>query len=90
MNLLKYTLHLCKLSSPSFSIEFCKYLAPAGITVTASAVGGYHTCALSISGDLWCWGSNGNGQLGIGSSVAQETSPMPVSFGEGIACFQAK
>lgn len=31
------------------------------------AVGLYHTIALSKKGDVYAWGGNGNGQLGIGS-----------------------
>ncbi len=27
-----------------------------------------HTCAITDSGMLYCWGSNGTGQLGIGST----------------------
>lgn len=32
------------------------------------ACGGYHTCVLTNSGELYTWGSNENGCLGIGSS----------------------
>ncbi|KAJ7945150.1 ultraviolet-B receptor UVR8 [Quillaja saponaria] len=32
------------------------------------ACGGYHTCVLTRSGELYTWGSNENGCLGIGSS----------------------
>ncbi|KAK7316911.1 hypothetical protein RJT34_00719 [Clitoria ternatea] len=32
------------------------------------ACGGYHTCVLTSSGELYTWGSNENGCLGIGSS----------------------
>ena len=31
-------------------------------------VGGAFTCAVRESGSLWCWGSNCDGELGIGSS----------------------
>jgi alpha-tubulin suppressor-like RCC1 family protein len=36
--------------------------------------GGSHTCA-SLNGQLWCWGSNDHGQLGLGTV---DTSPHPV------------
>ena len=32
------------------------------------SAGIYHTCALTVDGNLKCWGSGGNGRLGIGSS----------------------
>lgn len=39
------------------------------------AVGEKHACALNISGKLYCWGSNGGGQLGDGTQVSR---PSPV------------
>ena len=29
------------------------------------ASGGFHTCALKASGEVWCWGSNVVGQLNV-------------------------
>ncbi|MDH5544417.1 MAG: PKD domain-containing protein [Gammaproteobacteria bacterium] len=37
-----------------------------------------HTCALDTSNSLWCWGSNGEGQLGIGDTIGEATQPMIV------------
>ncbi len=37
---------------------------PAGTVVTAMAAGNGHTCALSSTGDVYCWGYNSAGQLG--------------------------
>lgn len=34
-----------------------------------------HSCAISLSQQLWCWGSNGEGQIGTGPAV-----PIPGSF----------
>ena len=34
--------------------------------VIAVAAGGAHTCALKDNGALWCWGSNWDGEVGIG------------------------
>lgn len=46
---------------------------------TAIAVGGYHTCALLSDQTVRCWGSNENGQLGIGmSSIETPNSSIPV------------
>jgi len=41
--------------------------------LTAIAAGGSHTCALTMIGDLRCWGSNSDGQLGIGPYADRNT-----------------
>jgi alpha-tubulin suppressor-like RCC1 family protein len=38
--------------------------------VSSLAVGDRHTCALATTGETWCWGMNGAGQLGGGSPTA--------------------
>ena len=54
----------------------------AGVSVILIASGLDFTCAVASSGRLWCWGDNTYGQLGIGSTV-QQNSPMAVSFSLG-------
>lgn len=54
------------------------------------AVGAGHSCVVTLDGEVRCWGSNGGGQLGIGSTDAfgddeSEKTPRAIDFGTGIA-----
>jgi alpha-tubulin suppressor-like RCC1 family protein len=48
----------------------------------AIAAGGAHTCAVLTTGDVMCWGSNAEGQLGIGST-SNTRVPSAVDIGTG-------
>ena len=64
--------------------EPCSLFAiPAALPVSAVSVsaGGEHTCALTATGDTWCWGSNSNGQLGNGTIGGSNQTPALVSGG---------
>lgn len=61
--------------------------ALGGIKITQISAGGWHCCAVSKDGDLYTWGWNGNGQLGLGaqekddeSNVSVMASPQVVNF----------
>jgi alpha-tubulin suppressor-like RCC1 family protein len=52
------------------------------LTWTAISCGWAHTMALKSDGTLWAWGSDGNGQLGLGTSnTADRDSPTEVDPG---------
>lgn len=52
--------------------------------IATVAAGRFHTCALAMDGDLYCWGSNNRGQLGTGTLESSRT-PMRVTSVPGDA-----
>ena len=57
--------------------------------VVAIAAGTYHTCALTGDGAAWCWGRNGSGRLGDGTTLDRR-APVPVAgLGEGVVAIAA-
>ena len=50
-------------------------------TAVAISAGDYHTCVILDNGSVSCWGANGGGQGGDGTTTNQHTPTLTVSLG---------
>lgn len=57
--------------------------------VAALALGAAHSCALTVVGDVWCWGKNDSGQV-TGSDGLPVLSPVKVQSGKRAIAAGAK
>jgi hypothetical protein len=56
--------------------------------VAAISAGGHHTCALTTAGGLRCWGYNGYGQVGDGTTTRHRLAPVDVVGFTGAGTYQ--
>ena len=65
---------------PGGADKFVPTAVAGGFSFASVAAGGYHSCGvITTSGNVRCWGYNGNGQLGDGSANVNNSSPQLVS-----------
>ena len=84
MNSPLFILHIIIFShvvSPAASLRASVRTESAG--VIALAVGGKHTCGLLTGGGAYCWGYNGDGQLGTGDTNDRHTLTAVTGLGSG-------
>jgi alpha-tubulin suppressor-like RCC1 family protein len=56
---------------------------PNGATASAVSATWFHTCALLSSGKVSCWGYNGYGELGTGTTGSLSSPSEPISLPSG-------
>lgn len=52
-----------------------------GADVSSVSTASTHTCAVTKDGKVWCWGNNGFGQLGDGTSGSTMNRTLPFEVG---------
>ena len=62
-------------NNPPHACASAPVAVSGGLSFTKIAVGIDHTCGITTSGQMYCWGGNSNGQLGNGTTTP---SPSPV------------
>ncbi|XP_031237886.1 probable E3 ubiquitin-protein ligase HERC6 [Mastomys coucha] len=65
-----------------------KINALAGIKIIQVSCGHYHSLALAEDGHVFSWGSNSQGQLGLGKDFGSQATPQKVKSLEGIPLAQ--
>ncbi|XP_041850243.1 probable E3 ubiquitin-protein ligase HERC6 [Melanotaenia boesemani] len=61
---------------------------PLPIQIIQVACGNFHSLALTKGGDVFSWGSNSHGQLGLGKEVSKQHKPVLVCALSGVAVTQ--
>jgi alpha-tubulin suppressor-like RCC1 family protein len=50
-----------------------------GLVFDALTAGAYHTCGIASGGQVYCWGANFSGQLGVDPALSISVRPLPIS-----------
>ena len=53
---------------------------PGGARIEFIQAGGRHSCAISSTNTVYCWGQNDDGQLGLGNTSNYEALPIALSI----------
>jgi alpha-tubulin suppressor-like RCC1 family protein len=70
-----------------FTDLFIPFQVTQGSMWSQVSAGYQHTLGIRTDGSLWAWGANSYGQIGIGESLVNQPTPMPVASGS--SWFQA-
>ncbi|MBU1244547.1 hypothetical protein KJ612_15205, partial [Myxococcota bacterium] len=62
-----------------------QYVCNQNRRFVAMSAGFSHTCALKVDGSLWCWGSNGNGALGDGTTMTRLVPVLVSGMDSGVS-----
>jgi serine/threonine-protein kinase len=78
------------LGAPSGLVLNPYLIVPSSVATFAQvAMGDGHICGVTTGGALYCWGTNGDGQLGTGNSTAQTTSIGAAILASGVSSVSA-
>ena len=67
------------------TVQISASIAALGTVMTGIVPGGIHTCAIDAIAALYCWGTNGNGTIGDGTTIDHFT---PILVGSGMSFTQ--
>jgi alpha-tubulin suppressor-like RCC1 family protein len=75
----------CAAGGASYSCSTVPVAVTGGLTFSSMSAGQWTTCGVATGGRAYCWGSNGYGQLGYGTSVfSLNPNPVPGPVAGGL------